>query len=350
MYFKIFSIATVLAFSMATQAQAVIKVACVGNSITEGMGIWDKKKYPEHLQDMLGSEYKVENFGHSSQMFRKNSSESYWKSPKFTAAYGFEANIVVIELGTNDSKYYFNGQENYYEKNVDRNEMLKDYEALIDTFAKQPQAPKIYATLQPYANNFGWFITDTAIVNQINPIIKEAAENKGAILIDLHTEFNNKDWLLDDMVHPNEIGAKKLAQIIANALQNKSMQNTSSSTANVETSSSKELAKSSSSESAISSTTSTMENSSSSKASENFNSSSTSSTKILDVSNAASSRIYKQVNKIVIKNYVGKVSIFDLNGNHIKSVHCNGFTQIPVNQNGMYIVKKVKGTSNNCFE
>ena len=61
----------------ATAAQAVTKVACVGNSITEGYGIWDKKRYPEHLQDMLGSDYQVENFGHSSQMFRKNSSESY---------------------------------------------------------------------------------------------------------------------------------------------------------------------------------------------------------------------------------------------------------------------------------
>ena len=41
-------------------------VACVGNSITEGYGIWGDKKYPDHLQEMLGDSYSVTNFGVSS--------------------------------------------------------------------------------------------------------------------------------------------------------------------------------------------------------------------------------------------------------------------------------------------
>lgn len=339
MHFKIFTAVTALAFSMITQAQAIIKVACVGNSITEGMGIWDKKKYPEHLQDMLGSEYKVENFGHSSQMFRKNSSETYWKSPKFTAAYEFEADIVIIELGTNDSKYYFNGPENYYEKNVDRNEMLKDYEALIDTFAHQTKSPKIYATLQPYANNFGWFITDTAIVNQINPIIKEAAENKGAFLIDLHSEFNKKEWLLDDMVHPNETGAKELARIIASEIQKTPEPKSSSSSTAIESSSAESIKSSSSGRLIPDSSSETELKNPGSSENAKSSSSSNPSTRTLGKANAANIKIYKQVNKISIENYFGEISVFDLNGNIIKKAKCNGFTQIPVKQNAMYIVK-----------
>lgn len=332
MNFRIFTSVATLALFAAVNANAVIKVACVGNSITEGYGIWDKKKYPEHLQDMLGSEYKVENYGHSSQMFRKNSNESYWKSSKFTAAYNFGADIVVIELGTNDSKYYFNGPENYYEKNVDRNEMLRDYEALIDTFAHQPQAPKVYATLQPYANKYDWYITDTAIVNQINPIIKEAAEKKGAILIDLHAEFNKKEWLLDDMVHPNETGAKELARIIANAIQKTPTQNTSSSKA-PEVSSSSEAEKSSSSSAPEA------KSSSSSESAVKSSSSSAPTTKIQGPARKTSYRIYSQGNTINVENYVGKIYVFDLNGNLVKSVQCNGSAQITVNPTSRYIVK-----------
>jgi hypothetical protein len=44
-------------FTGTTMAQT--RVACVGNSITEGYGIWDQKKYPDHLQEMLGDSYKV---------------------------------------------------------------------------------------------------------------------------------------------------------------------------------------------------------------------------------------------------------------------------------------------------
>lgn len=312
---RIFAAIVAVSFFAAANVQAITKVACVGNSITEGYGIWDKKKYPEHLQDMLGSDYKVENFGHSSQMFRKNSNESYWKSAKFTAAYNMAPDIVVIELGTNDSKYYFNGPENYYGK-TDRAEMLRDYEALIDTFAHQPQAPKIYATLQPYANKYDWFITDTAIVNQINPIIKEAAENKGATLIDLHAEFNKPEWLLEDNVHPNETGAKELAKIIAKAILSPSLESSSSV---AQTSSSAELAKSSSSEIQVAS--------------------SSSNTDALHSAVASQTKLFRNASTIFIEHYTGHVAIFDLNGNLIKKAYCNGSLQIRLQKTGAYIAK-----------
>ena len=55
---------------------------------------------------------------------------------------------------------------------------------------------------------------DTAIVNQINPIIQEVATRKGVEIIDLHSQFNTPEWFLADSVHPNATGAKELARII----------------------------------------------------------------------------------------------------------------------------------------
>ena len=205
-------------------AHAQTRVACVGNSITEGYGLGWQEDYPFQLQKLLGEAYNVQNFGVSSMTFaNKGPSDnmSYWNTQKFKDALASSPDIVVIELGTNDSKFFINncienGQPtyNYNYGQYEKEQLYKDYEALIDTFAHLPTSPKIYATLQPYSNNCGWGIMDTAIVNQINPIIQEVATRKGVEIIDLHTEFNTPAWFLPDSVHPNATGAIELAKII----------------------------------------------------------------------------------------------------------------------------------------
>lgn len=206
-----------------SSALAATNVACVGNSITEGYGIWSEKKYPDHLQEMLGNDYAVTNFGVSSMTFAGekikggDNNSSYWKTEKFKAALASSPNIVIIELGTNDSKYFMESEGanyNYLYGQCEKTQLYTDYEALIDTFAHLPTNPKIYATLQPYSNNVGWAIMDTAIVSQINPIIKETAVKKGVNIIDLHTLFQTPAWFLDDSVHPNATGAQELAKIV----------------------------------------------------------------------------------------------------------------------------------------
>ena len=218
------TLAVVAATVFAETTMAQTRVACVGNSITEGYGIWDQKKYPDHLQEMLGDSYKVQNFGVSSMTFANKGADdnmSYWNTAKFKAALEFNPEIVVIELGTNDSKFFTNncienGQPtyNYNYGQYEKEQLYKDYEALLDTFMHLPASPKVYATLQPYSNNCGWGIMDTAIVNQINPIIQEVATRKGVEIIDLHSQFNTPEWFLADSVHPNATGAKELARII----------------------------------------------------------------------------------------------------------------------------------------
>ena len=206
-----------------SSAMAETNVACVGNSITEGYGIWADKKYPDHLQEMLGNDYAVTNFGVSSMTFAGekikggDNNSSYWKTEKFKAALASSPNIVIIELGTNDSKYFMESEGanyNYLYGQCEKTQLYADYEALIDTFAHLPTNPEIYATLQPYSNNVGWAIMDTAIVSQINPIIKETAVKKGVNIIDLHTLFQTPAWFLDDSVHPNATGAQELAKIV----------------------------------------------------------------------------------------------------------------------------------------
>lgn len=303
--------------ALAINAQAITKVACVGNSITYGYGLNGATTYPQHLQQILGSEYEVKNFGNSGKMFHKGSNESYWSQAEFKEAYSYAPDIVVIELGTNDSKYFYDGQGsssgyNYMYNPSYKDEMYKDYEALIDTFAHQPQAPRIIATLQPYAQNVEWGIVDTAIVNQINPLIKEVATKKGVAIIDLHSQFNKLEWLLDDVVHPNATGAKELAQIIANGIQGKSEAITSSS-----------------------STDTPAESSSSNEPSVE----SSSGTEALFKTSIAKAKISTQGTSIFIESFSGEITILDLNGNIINRTISTGSVQIQAKRSGTYIIK-----------
>jgi len=209
----------------AIYAGAATNVACVGNSITKGYGLGWQEDYPYQLQQIMGSDYAVTNFGVSSMTFAGptiksgENRSSYWSTDKFKAALASSPDIVVIELGTNDSKYFMQnysdqGIYNYNYGQCEKSQLYADYGALVDTFAHVESAPEIFATLQPYSNNVSWAITDTAIVNQINPIIKDVATEKGVNIIDLHTLFQTPAWYLEDSVHPNVSGAQELAKIV----------------------------------------------------------------------------------------------------------------------------------------
>ena len=56
-----------------------IKIACVGDSVTYGYGIENRKKdtYPAVLQNMLGANYKVRNFGVSGHCVQDSSDRPY---------------------------------------------------------------------------------------------------------------------------------------------------------------------------------------------------------------------------------------------------------------------------------
>src|SRR4051812_11154381 len=83
-----------------------IKVACVGDSITAGAGVQDPghNAYPVVLQRLLGDKYEVKNFGVSGTTLLKKGDSPYWNQKAFKAATAFAPDIVIIKLGTNDTK------------------------------------------------------------------------------------------------------------------------------------------------------------------------------------------------------------------------------------------------------
>lgn len=83
-----------------------IVVACIGNSITYGSGIEERinNSYPAQLQQLLGDEYDVWNFGYSGRTLLKKGDYPYWDEVYLKAAKKLNPDIVIIKLGTNDTK------------------------------------------------------------------------------------------------------------------------------------------------------------------------------------------------------------------------------------------------------
>jgi acetyl esterase/lipase len=202
-----------------------IRVACIGNSITDGHGIdmAPASGYPAQLQQMLGNDYWVKNFGVSSRTMLNKGDYPYMNELAWKDALAFKPDIVVIKLGTNDSK-----PENWQYGS----EFKHDLQQMITTLrpdlaqpvkkkgkkkaAVQPAGPKIFICTPIPAFKSTWNISDAVITNEIIPIQQEVAKEYGLQVIDLHTLFaNDGDKMLSDGIHPDGKGARRLAEIIA---------------------------------------------------------------------------------------------------------------------------------------
>ena len=190
-----------------------IRVACIGNSITDGFGIMnsDLKGYPAQLQNKLGGDYEVKNFGVSARTMMNKGDIPYMKELAWKDAQAFLPNIVVIKLGTNDAKSHnwANGAEEYQ----------KSMQTMIDSLKALPSKPKIYLCSPIPAFKDSWTISDSVIVNGEMPIIQKLAKKNKCGYIDLHTLYIYKDMMLADGIHPNAKGAEKLAGIVYEALK-----------------------------------------------------------------------------------------------------------------------------------
>lgn len=185
------------------------KVACIGNSITDGHGIDMRSRngYPALLQKKLGKGYEVRNFGVSSRTMMNRGDHPYQKEMAWRDCLAFQPDVVVIKLGTNDSK-------DVHQPMIET-DFANDMQQLIDQLKALPTKPHIYVCTPVPALKPSWTINDGVIVNQIIPIINKVAKKNKLDVIDLYTLFGNDPKLMqDDGIHPNDKGVAKMADII----------------------------------------------------------------------------------------------------------------------------------------
>ncbi len=185
------------------------RVACIGNSITDGFGIEmaGQRGYPAQLQRLMGRDYEVRNFGVSSRTMLNKGDYPYQQEQAWRDALAFCPDIALIKLGTNDSK-----PENW-QYHAD---FQHDLQQMVDALKAKNGKMKIYLCTPIPAFKPTWNINDSVISNGIIPIIYKVAKKNKLEVVDLHTLFaNDGDKMLRDGIHPDDKGARRMAEIIA---------------------------------------------------------------------------------------------------------------------------------------
>jgi acyl-CoA thioesterase I len=192
---------------------APIKIACIGDSITEGSGLANPgtQSYPARLQRLLGTNYTVRNFGLGGRTLLKQADMPYWKESYFKQSHDFYPDIVIIQLGTNDSK----PQNWRYGTNF-----VANYEEFAASYATLSNAPAVYiCTPCPVYGAGAYDIRPGIIATNIAPAVRDISQRVGYNLIDLHKRMAGHAEWFPDTVHPNSRGMAVMAAVMFNAVK-----------------------------------------------------------------------------------------------------------------------------------
>jgi lysophospholipase L1-like esterase len=185
-------------------------VACVGDSITYGSGISDRanNSYPAQLERLL-QEYdpawEVRNFGVSGATLLSNGDRPYVLESAYRNARSSNPDVVIIKLGTNDSK-----PQNWAYKD----EFVADYGRMIDVFRSLPSVPEVWICKPVPAFRVNFSIRPDVIRDEVLPFVEQIAEQKGVPVIDLYSALFEYGDLFPDGIHPNAEGAGVMARTI----------------------------------------------------------------------------------------------------------------------------------------
>jgi acyl-CoA thioesterase I len=184
---------------------APIKVACIGDSITQGGSLSVQETYPGRLQRLLGTNYNVQNYGVSGRTLLKRGDFPYWNDAAFSQSRAFNPDIVIIQLGTNDGKPY-----NW----IYGTNFLSDYRELIQAYSALPGGPRIFLCAPcPVFGNGAFDIVPGVVRTNIAPAVRSLAAELSLPLIDLHSRMTNAAWF-PDTVHPDSTGYAVMAAVM----------------------------------------------------------------------------------------------------------------------------------------
>ena len=185
------------------------RIACVGDSITWGFTIVNRRKYsyPALLQQRLGAEYEVRNFGYNDASARFDADTPYVKKSVYQESLAWNPDVVLLMLGSNDTK----------KRNWDPEIFRRDYKRIVESYLKLPSQPRVILIapiqiFQPMHIPLLGLYTET-MENGVRPAIREIASEMGLELVDLVNLFTDSNYMMDG-VHPQREGARMLEEAI----------------------------------------------------------------------------------------------------------------------------------------
>ena len=139
----------------------------------------------------------------------KGSDSPYPTQDAFQACLAWKPDVVIIVLGTNDSK-----EPNWKHKAT----FVADYKNLIAKFRAVKKDMKIYVGLPTPAFGSGYGIRERVTAGEIIPLLLQIAKDEKAEVIDLHTALKDSKGAFGDGIHPSPHGAGLIAQAVQKVL------------------------------------------------------------------------------------------------------------------------------------
>lgn len=214
--------------------EKMLKVICIGDSITEGFGIDTDVSgpYPAQLQRMLGEDYQVFNQGVSCTCTIKRLKDvrpvgmPYVQEKKWKEALEIAGDIYVVMLGTNDAQDGYNEEENRTDPQNDvfslREFFMEDYMKIVaEIHEKVPNALILSVKPVPVMESIWRKHQQKFLEVILGYIDKIWEENNWLIPVDMQSVFLKIPWeerkklYQKDGLHPDKAGAKLIAETIA---------------------------------------------------------------------------------------------------------------------------------------
>ena len=196
-----------------------VKIACVGDSVTYGHGVsgWVTNNYPKQLDTLLGDGYCVNNYGHSGATVQGTGDQPYISYGEYDESLEFNADIIIFMMGSNDSKpENWRGEAAFRQQYLQRLAEYKENNPDVRIILCTPPTAFYPDGMTEGLTNYD---IDPAIVEEIADIVRSVAADEGYELIDINdiTE-GHPEYFLTDNVHPNNTGAKLIAETVYNYL------------------------------------------------------------------------------------------------------------------------------------
>ncbi len=212
---------TSFALALCACAAEKVRVACIGDSITYGLGLANREKdsYPAQLQKMLDErfpgEYEVRNFGNSGRgiyldSMRGAEKRGFRHMPEHKAALEWKPDIVICNLGINDNGEYIKE----YTGGRKHGQFIDDYLALLGDYCKANPKVKFYiwTKLSPLAEGQRFYRSPEPFLMQAD--LEAVAKKMNAVGIDMQDPLREKvdEIFARDKIHPNAEGARIIAE------------------------------------------------------------------------------------------------------------------------------------------
>lgn len=189
------------------------RIACVGDSITWGFPIVNRRKYsyPALLQQRLGTDYEVRNFGQNDAAARFDADTPYVRKSVYQKSLAWNPDVVLLMLGSNDTK----------RRNWEPEIFRRDYKRIVESYLKLPSNPRVIliAPIQVHrvmgVPLLGLY--PETMEGGVRPAIHEIAKEMGLEIVDLKDLFPDTKYC-NDGVHPQREGARLMEDAIYNGI------------------------------------------------------------------------------------------------------------------------------------